>query len=106
MTRTSYTSFQPNKDEFVYKDNITGRAITCGLTLPKMAMTAMKPQLVVDNKGKERELEELKLPKGGNDISAYLNKMQEKRNRIDAIRKDNVKFDKQRWLTLTFEQLI
>ena len=25
VTRTSYTSLQPNKDKFVYKDNITGR---------------------------------------------------------------------------------
>ena len=32
--------------------------------------------------------------------------MQEKRNKIDALRKDNVKFDDQRWLTLTFEQLV
>ena len=31
--------------------------------------------------------------------------MQEKRNEIDTLRKDNVKFDDQRWLTLTFEQL-
>ena len=32
--------------------------------------------------------------------------MQEKRNGIDALHKDNVKFDDQQWLTLTFEQLI
>ena len=36
----------------------------------------------------------------------YLTKMQEKRNKIDALRKDNVKFEYQRWLTLTFEQLV
>ena len=49
VTRISYNSFQPNKDKFVNYDNITGRAITCGLTLLKMAMTEMKPQLVVDH---------------------------------------------------------
>ena len=49
VTRTSYTSFQPNKDKFVYKDDITGRAITSGLTLLNMEMTVMKPQLVVDH---------------------------------------------------------
>ena len=32
--------------------------------------------------------------------------MQEKRNEIDALCKDNIKFYDQRWLTLTFEQLI
>ena len=32
--------------------------------------------------------------------------MQEKRNKIDALRKEKIKFDNQRWLTLTFEQLV
>ena len=32
--------------------------------------------------------------------------MQDKRSKIDALRKDNVKFDDQRWLMLTFEQLV
>ena len=32
--------------------------------------------------------------------------MQEKRNEIDALHKDNVKFDDQKWVTLTFEQLV
>ena len=32
--------------------------------------------------------------------------MQEKRNKINALRKDNIKFDNQRWLTITFEQLV
>ena len=60
-----------------------------------MAMTVMKPQLVVDHQGKERELEELTLEKTGNDVRTYLTKMQEKRNEIDALRKNNVKFDNQ-----------
>ena len=106
VTRTSYTLFQPNKEKFVYKDEITGRAIKCGLILFKMAMAVMKPQLVVKHRSKERELEELTIAKAGNDVRAYLTKMQEKRNKIDALRKDNVKFDHQRWLTLIFEQLV
>ena len=52
VTRKSYTLFQPNKDKLVYKDEITGRAITCGLILFKMAMMVMKPQLVVDQRAK------------------------------------------------------
>ena len=32
--------------------------------------------------------------------------MQEKRNKIKALHKENVKFDDQRWLTLTFENLV
>ena len=54
VTRTSYTLFQPNKEKFFYKDEVTGRAITCGLTLLKMSMTVMTPQLVVDHQVKER----------------------------------------------------
>ena len=52
VTRTSFTLFHPNKDKFVYKDDISGREITCGLNLLKMAMAVMKPQLVVDHRGK------------------------------------------------------
>ena len=106
VTRTSYNLFQPNKDKFVYKDDITGRAITCSLTVLMMAMTVMKPQLVLDHLRKERELEELTLAKAGNDVHAYLTKMEEKRNKINALHKDNIKFDNQRWLTITFEQLV
>ena len=72
VTRTSYNSFQPNKDKFVHKDEITGRAITCGLTLFKMEMTVMKPQIVFNQRTKDRELEELTLAKAGNDVRAYL----------------------------------
>ena len=32
--------------------------------------------------------------------------MQEKGNKTDALHKDNIKFDNQRWLTLTFEKLV
>ena len=71
-----------------------------------MEMTVMKPQIIVDHRGKERELEELTLSKAGNDVRAYLTKMQEKRNEIDALHKDNVIFDNQGWLTLTFEQIV
>ena len=67
-TRKSYTLFHQNKDKFVYKDEITGRAITCGLTLLKMTMTVMKPQIIVNHQGKERELEDLTLAKAGNNV--------------------------------------
>ena len=32
--------------------------------------------------------------------------MQEKGNKTDALHKNNIKFDNQRWLTLAFEQLV
>ena len=71
-----------------------------------MALTVMKPQLVVDHQAKERDIEELILAKAGNDVRAYLTNIQEMRNEIDALRKDSVKFDNQRYLTLTFEQIV
>ena len=106
VTSISYTSFHTNKEKFVYEDKIPGRAITCGLILFKMAMIVMKPQLVVGHREKERDIEELTLAKSGNDVRAYLTKMQNKRDKIDALRKEKVQFDNQRWLTLTFEQLV
>ena len=61
---------------------------------------------VVDHRGKERDIEELTLAKVGNNVRAYLTKIQEKHNKIGALRKDSFKFDDQRWLTVTFEQLV
>ena len=58
VTRTSYTFLQPNKDKFVYKDEISGKEITCGLILFKMALDVMKPQLVIDHRAKERDVEQ------------------------------------------------
>ena len=52
------------------------------------------------------QVKELTLAKSDNNVRAYLTKMQEKRNEINALHKDNVKFDDQRWITLTFEQLV
>ena len=77
----------------------------CDLILFKMALDPMKPQLVVDHRAKKRELETLTLANCDNDVRTFITKMQEKRIKIDALRKDNVKFDDQRWLTLVFEQL-
>ena len=61
-----------------------------------MAMMLMKPEIVVNHQRKERDIKELTIAKAGNDVRAYLTKIQEKRNKIDALRKNNVKFDDQR----------
>ena len=93
VTRTSYKSFQTNRDKFVHKDEISGRVITCSLILFKMALDVVKPHL-----------ESLTLQNCNNKVRTLLPKMQEKRMEIDALRKDNIKFNGQRWLTLCFEQ--
>ena len=72
---TSYTSFQPSKEKFIYIKEVSGREITCGVTLLSMAMRFVKPQLAIDHMSKERELEELALAKLGNNVRNYLIKM-------------------------------
>ena len=58
-------------------------------------MSVIKPQLAINHRAKERELEELTLAKLGNDVRNYLTNMQENRKEIDALRKEGVKFDEQ-----------
>ena len=61
---------------FVYTDEVSGREITCGLTLLKMAMSVIKPQLVINYRSKEREIEEVTLSKLVNDFRNYLTQIQ------------------------------
>ena len=42
VTRTSYTLFQPDREQFVYIDKISGREITCGLILFKISICVMR----------------------------------------------------------------
>ena len=58
-------------------------------------MSVIKPQLAINHRAKERELEELTLAKLGNDVRNYLTNMQDNRKEIDALRKEGVKFDEQ-----------
>ena len=105
IKRSSYNSFYPRKEIFLYKDEITGREFVCGIIFLKLMMEVMKPQLVVDHRAKEKELEEMTLASSNNDVRLLLTSMQEKRDEIDTLRKDGVKFDDQRFLTLIFDNL-
>ena len=40
-----------------------------------------------------------------NNVRTYLTKMQEMQNNIDSLGKDGIKYDEQRFLTLTFDEL-
>ena len=105
-TRSSYNSFSPSMKLCLYEDEVTQRKLVCGLILLKMAMEVMKPQLVINHREKEKALEALTLLKVGNNVCTFLTRMQEQRDEIDTLRKDGVKFDKQRFLTLMFEKLL
>ena len=106
LKRASYNSFYPRKDLFLYMDEATGREYVCGIIFLKMMMEVMKPHLVVDHRAKETELEKMTLATHGNDVRTLLTSMQEKRNEIDTLRKDGVRFDEQRFLTLIFDRLL
>ena len=105
IKRNSYNSFYPRKELFLYKDESTGRDYVCGVIFLKMMMEVMKPHLVVDHRAKETELEKMTLASFANNARTLLTSMQEKRNEIDQLRKDGVKFDEQRFLTLIFDRL-
>ena len=64
-------------------------------------MKVMKPQLVINHRGKV--LQALTLLQAGINIRTFLTRMQDQRDETDTLRKDRVKYDKQRFLTLVFE---
>eukprot|EP00957_Ditylum_brightwellii_P011680 882549-Ditylum_brightwellii.AAC.1 len=94
-----------NQGSFLYKDEATGCEYVCGVIFLKMMMEVMKPCLVVDHHAKETELENMTLALFRNNVQALLTMMQEKRNKIDTLQKDGVKFGEQRFLTLIFDRL-
>ena len=69
-----------------------------------MAMKVTKPLLVINHWEKEKALKAFTLLEAGNNICTFLTRMQEQRDEIDKLRKDGVKYDKQRFITLMFEK--
>ena len=105
IKRSSYNSFQPDKEKFEYTEEVSGRKIVCGLILLKLLLLVMKPQLVIDHREKEVELEALTLAGCSNNVRDLLTSMQDKRDEINTLRKDGVTYDQQRFLTLIFDKL-
>ena len=85
ISRTSYNSFHPDKEKFLYKDDRSGRQITCGLILFTMALQVIKPQLVIDHRAKERKMEDLTIASCQDNVRTYLTRMQEMRIEIDFL---------------------
>ena len=56
LQRTSFTSLNPKSNMYEYKDEVSGRQITCGLVKLKLAFEVINPQLVVNHAIKEQEL--------------------------------------------------
>ena len=72
---TNYNSFQPEKSNFIYTDDRSGRQITCCLTLFIMALQVINPQMLIDHQSKEREMEDLTIELCDNNVRTYLTKM-------------------------------
>ena len=69
-------------------------------------MTVTNPKLVVNHRAKENDPKEITLEKYSHGVRQLLTSIQEKKNKIDTIRKDGVKFDDQSFLTLLFDRLV
>ena len=50
-------------------------------------------------------MEDLTIKLGENNIHIYLMKMQDMRDEIDLLQKDKIKYNKQQFLTLTFDNM-
>ena len=52
LKRTSYNSFQPNNQQFIYTDEVTDLRIEYCVNLFNMSLYIIKPQLVIDYRSK------------------------------------------------------
>ena len=71
-----------------------------------MALQVINPQLVTYHKAKEREMDDLTIESCKNNVRTYLTNMQELQKYIDSLQKNEIKNDEQRFLTLTFDDLV
>ena len=97
--RTSYNCFKSNNEQFMHTDEVTDQNISCNVTLFKMALDVINPQLVIDNLAKERELEYLTIEACQKNVCTYPTTMQEKKIEVDTIHKDGTTCKIQRMKT-------
>ena len=76
VSRSSYTSFFPDKNIYTYTDVVTGREIVGGLTLLKLIYAVIKTQLAVDHRTTEIRVEALTLSNCDNNVCSFLAKQQ------------------------------
>ena len=62
VSRSSYTSFFPEKKIYTYMDVVTGRDIVGGLTLLNLMYAVIKAQLAVDRRKMDMCMEALTSP--------------------------------------------
>ena len=106
VSRSSYTSFFPDKKIYTYTDVFTGREIVGGLTILKLVYAVIKPQLAVDHRTTDMRMELLTLSNCDNNVRTFLMKQQENVLEIDHLRGDGVTYDPQRFSTRVFDKLV
>ena len=105
VKRTSYTSFQPNNQQFMYTDEVTDQSISLRVILLKIYLYLIKPQLVIDHRAKYRELKYLNIEACQNNAYEYLTTIKQKKIEVDSIHKDDTTYNMQRMNTLIFDKL-
>ena len=106
VSRSSYTSFFPDKKIYTYTDAVTGREVVGVMTLLKLMYVVIKPQLAVDQHTTEMRIEALTLSDCDNNVRTFLTKQQEIVLEIDPLRGDGVTYDPHRFATLVFDKLV
>ena len=106
VSRSSYTSFFPDKKIYTYTDVVTGREIVGGVTFLKLMYAVINPQLAVDHRTTEMRMEALTLSDCNINVHTFLTKQQENVLEIDHLRGDGVTYDPQRFATLVFDELV
>ena len=106
VSRSSYTSFFPDKKIYTYTNVVTGREIVGVLTLLKLMYAVINPQLAVDHCTTEMRMEALTLSNCDNNVRTFLTKQQENILKIDHLRGDGVTYDPQRFTTIFFDKLV
>ena len=70
-----------------------------------MSHQVMNPHLVTNHQDKERKMEDLIIELCKNNVCTYLTKMQDMQNENDSLQRNGIKYYKQRFLTLTFDDM-
>ena len=76
VSRSSYTSFFPDKKIYTYTDVVMGREIIGGLKLLNLMYAVIKPKLAVDRRTMEMRMEALTLSDCNNNVCTFLTKQQ------------------------------
>ena len=106
LIRSSYTSHNPKKDLFTYKDEVSGREMFCGLINLWLCLNVVRPQLVVNYWVHKTKLKDFTLLSCNNNVNTFLTTMEKIRTVINSILRDKQESAEHRFVTIMFDQLL